>query len=275
MGLYIIDAPPRTGKTCYMTYKACEIAFDRSRTRLMQQELNSKIENGFTNIKTIPQHCVSASYNITLRKFGYSPRQSRRINPYKLGFANPYVEVHFNIPYECIFIDEAQRYLNSRMSQYYPDWQSRWFEQHGHNFLDIYMATQRFDLIDLNVRRLSKVIEIVEMSVQKDGFGKPCRIIWRLRTFDNSELYDMYISHGRRATELYTESFEVADFNVFNCYDCRSCKPLFYDGHLKQDIDYDLPEITDETFDGYVEYLKKYSDEYQDKFYIKRSCKVA
>lgn len=109
----IIFAPPRTGKTLYMSSVARNVAFDRQRTRAMQNEILLKRASGFENLQTIPPHCVSANYDLCLRKFGYRPRLSRRINPFRLGFANPLVETHFNFPYECIFITEAQRRLNN------------------------------------------------------------------------------------------------------------------------------------------------------------------
>ena len=66
--------------------------YNRERNRQMQLELISKQQNGFTNIKTIPLHCVSANYEVKGRKFGYSRRISRLINPYRLGFKNKYVK---------------------------------------------------------------------------------------------------------------------------------------------------------------------------------------
>ncbi len=268
--LTILTASPRTGKTCYMTYKAITIGFDRSRTRLMQREIAYKQSCGFTSIKTMPEHCISANYDITLRKFGYSPRYSRRINPYRLGFSNPYVKTHFNFPYECICITEAQKYFNSRMSLYYPDWQSRWFEQHGHNDIDVFMDTQRPDLIDANIRSLSQYIEIMKLTTEKDPFGMPCRLIWNIRRFDNCWLYDEYLKSGKRDKSCYTSDVEIADCNVFACYDYQSCKPKFYDGHFNQDFDYLQSEITDDTLEDYVRILKKFDDELPDKFYIKK-----
>ena len=38
----IIFAPPRTGKTCFMTYLLNEAAFNGSRTKSMERELKSK-----------------------------------------------------------------------------------------------------------------------------------------------------------------------------------------------------------------------------------------
>ena len=99
-----------------MTHLLNEIMFDRERNRMMVREIMQKKQNGFSELVTIPQHCVSANYDITGRKFRYSPRYNRRINPYRLGFANNFVETHFNFPYEAIGITEAQKYLNSRMA---------------------------------------------------------------------------------------------------------------------------------------------------------------
>ena len=268
----IIFAPPRTGKTCFLTHTACVTAFDRQRNRAMQNEIASKIANGFDGIHTIPTHCVAANYDIIMRKFGYRPRLSRRINPYRLGFANPYVQTHFNLPYECICITEAQKYLNSRMSAYFPDWQSRFYEQHGHNNLDFFLDTQRPMLIDINIRELSQYIEIVALDKRYDDFGRVCRLKWHIRRIDNSGLFDKYMSSGKQDASCYTSDIVIADYNVFDCYDSQSCKPKFYDGHLQDDFDYEQARPTDETLDGYVRYLQEFDDELPDNFYIKRKA---
>ena len=205
-----------------MTHIANTFAFDRNRNSIMAHELANKINNGFDNIKTIPQHCVSANYDMVFRKFRYSPRYNRRINPYKLGFANPFVETHFNFPFEVICITEAQKYLNSRMSSYYPDWQSRFYEQHGHNNLDIFMDTQRPMLIDKNIRELSKFTEIIKLDIEYNDFGKPCELTWELRHIDNSSLFDIYMESGKKDKSCYTTEFVSAGYNVFECYDSQS-----------------------------------------------------
>lgn len=266
----IIFAPPRTGKTCFLTHMACETAFDRQRNKAMQSEIQSKMANGFDGIQTIPTHCVSANYDIIMRKFGYRPRLSRRINPYRLGFANGFVATHFNIPYEAIFIQEAQCYLNSRMSAAFPAWQSRWYEQHGHNNLDIWLDVQRPMLIDVNIRELSKFIEIVKLDKRYDDFGRVCRLKWHIRRIDNSGLFDKYMSSGKRDKSCYTADTVIADYNVFDCYDSQSCKPKFYDGNFHRDFDYKQSEPTDETFDGYKRFLHEFGDELPDKFYTRR-----
>ncbi len=266
----IVFAPPRTGKTLYMTHKARETAFDRERTKLMQRDILMKQASGFAGIQTIPPHCVSANYGMSLRKFRYSPRYNRRINPYRLGFANALVDTHFNIPREAIFITEAQKYLNSRMSMYFPDWQSRWYEQHGHNDIDIWLDTQRPMLIDVNVRELAQFKEICGIEVKKDIFGLPCWTAFDIRSIPNSSAFDKYMNSGKSDKSCYTEFTEIADYCVQLCYDHQSCKPKFYDGHMNADFDYDADEPTEQTIDGYIKYLEDNDDELPTGFYTKR-----
>ena len=246
--------------------------YNRERNRQMQLELISKQQNGFTNIKTIPLHCVSANYEVKGRKFGYSRRISRLINPYRLGFKNKYVKTHFNLPYEVIGITEAQKYLNSRLSKYYPDWQSRWYEQHGHDDINIFLDTQRPMLIDVNVRELAQFIEIVKLTLHKNKFGKIIGMTWKIRKIENSSLFDRYMASGKKDIDCYTEEEVTADYNVFECYDHQSCKPKFYDGHMDEDIDYKEATPIEENIEGYIKYIKENDDEMPDDFLQKRAA---
>lgn len=271
MAITITFAPPGYGKTCFNTHMANLAAFDRSRTRAMQAEIFNKQQNGFNAIKTVPAHCVSANYDITLRKFGYRPRASRRINPYKLGFANPYVETHFSLPHEFIVITEAQKYFNSRLAMYYPDWQSRFFEAHRHNDMDIFLDTQRPMLIDVNIRELSCFIEIIKLDISYDRFGMPSGLKWRIRRIENSSLFERYMLSGKKDKNCYMEDIVKADYNVFSCYDSQSCKPKFYSGHFTDDFDYNTFEPRGETIEDYIKYLEANDDELPHGFYRKRS----
>ncbi len=270
----IIFAPPRTGKTCFMTHVANGYAFNKARNRAMAREIVGKIQSGFDGIKTVPIHCVSANYDMTFKRYRYSPRFSRRINPYRLGFDNPFVKTHFNLPYEVICITEAQKYLNSRLSMYFPDWQSRWYEQHGHNDLDVYLDTQRPMLIDVNIRELSQFIEIVKLDIAYNDFGKPCSLTWHIRRIENSSLFDKYMASGKQDKTCYTEEVITADYNVFACYDSQCCKPKFYQGHFDEDFDYKQSEPTAQTLEGYIRYLEENDDELPEGYYQKRG-KVA
>ncbi len=264
----IVFGPPGAGKTCLMTHLGVQECFNRERTYLMKQEILHKNSTGFN--LSIPLHTLSSNYDIIAHKFGYSPRFSRRINPYRLGFNNNFVETHFNIPYECICITEAQKYLNSRMSMYFPEWQSRWYEQHRHNNLDIFLDTQRPMLIDVNIRELSSFIEIVNLSISNDKYGRIKKLKWKVRLIENSSLFDRYMSSGKKDKDCYIEKEIIADYNVFDCYNSQNCKPKFYEGHMNEDFDIDLSKLTDDSFDGYVKFLQEFDDELPDNYYTKR-----
>ena len=267
----IIFAPPRTGKTCFMTHILNLHAFDKLRNKQMRQEIMSKNANGFN--LTIPKHCVSSNYDITFRKYGYSPRFNRRINPYRLGFDNEFVKTHFNYPYEVIGITEAQKYLNSRMSMYFPEWQSRWYEQHGHNNLDIYLDTQRPMLIAVNIRELAQFVEIIKLTIFRDNYRKICKLQWKIRIIENSSLFDKYMSSGKQDKSCYIEEVVEADYNVFNCYDSQSCKPKFYAGHFEEDFDINESKPIEDSLLGYIKYLEENDDELPEGYYQSRTTK--
>lgn len=271
--ILIISGPPGAGKTCLLTYIACMRAFDRRRNRQMQLEILNKQSNGFSEISTIPDHTVSANYDIRLKKFGYMARQSRRINPFRLGYRNPDVKTHFNIPYESIFITEAQKYLNSRMSSSYPDWQSRWYEQHRHNNLDIFLDVQRPMLIDVNIRELSQFIDVVKLDVKYNECNQPSRLRWTVRYIENNGLLEKYLASGKTDKSCYAEKKIVADFNVFACYDSQNCKPKFYDGHIGKDFDYVVFPTLEESAESYIRYLKEFDDEMPQNFYKQKGAK--
>ena len=66
------------------------------------------------------------------------------------------------------------------MSMYFPEWQSRWYEQHGHDSLGIYLDTQIPMLIDVNIRELASFIEIVKLKVYYDDFNKVKKLKWTI-----------------------------------------------------------------------------------------------
>lgn len=267
----IIFAPPRTGKTCFMTHCLNTYAFDKERNSLMRHEIINKNANGFN--LTIPKHCVSSNYDIEFHRFGYSPRHNRRINPFRLGFKNEFVKTHFNYPYEAIGITEAQKYLNSRMSMYFPEWQSRWYEQHGHNNLDILLDTQRPMLIDVNIRELAQFVEIMKLKIYYDDYGKVKKLKWTIRRIDNSSLFERYMASGKQDKSCYKEETVTANYNVFALYSSQSCKPKFYDGHFDEDFDINESKPIDNSLQGYKNYLIENDDELPEGYYQARTTK--
>jgi len=264
----IIFGVPRAGKTALMTHFLNQAIFDREHYKQMRNAISHKNDGGFN--LTTPSHCVLANYDVVGRKFGYRPRLSRRINPFRLGYKNDKVETHFIEPFSVIGITEGQKYLNSRLSMFYPDWQSRWYEQHGHNNYDIYIDVQRPKLIDVNIRELACFIEIVSKKNRHDKNGNIKSIVWKVRCFDGSAELDQYFNSGKQDGSTYTEKTIVANYNVHDCYNSQMCKPKFYEGHIGSDFDTKEHEPLIENVDGYIKYLQELDDELPVNFYDKR-----
>ena len=255
----IIFGPPRIGKTAFMVNWLNNVAYDFERNRMMQQSIRYKNENGFN--LTVPQHAVSANFEIKFSKQGYRRREARIINPFRLGFANDEVKTHFTLPYETIGIMEAQKYYNSRAYKTFKDWQSRFYEQHGHNNINILMDTQRPGLIDINIRALANFVEICKLNVKENANGRFESVTWKIRIIENVGLLERYLSSGRQDRATFTESKVVSNVNVFKLYDSMNCEPKFYAGHFDDDFDLNYGFDFGGTKEDYIRFLDVYDDE--------------
>lgn len=267
----IIFGVPGAGKTALLTHLLNQYIFDFDYISKMQNEIQLLNSTGFN--LTIPEHCVASNYPITFNKFGYSDRHNRIINPFKLGFVNGKVPVHSTLPFEVIGISEAQEYFNSRMSAYYPDWQSRFYEKHRHNNLTIFLECQRPDLIDVNVRFFCSFLEVVDLKIKTDRQGRIVGLVWKTRYFENMKKYEKYVNSGGQAKDTYVVQKFVADYNVFDLYDSQAEKPRFYKKLFAGDFDLEYSKPLEKSLAGFKEY-QKYEINVPDGFYSRRSSNL-
>lgn len=272
MAITIIFGKPRVGKTAYMTWLARGVMFDRERwlnmVRAIEPLSRSRIERGLKPY-TLPRHCVYANYDIVGRKQGYTPRKSMRINPFRLGYqddTNKHIKLHVLPSYALLVITEGQKYFNSRKSLKYPDWQSRYYEQHGHDDLDVLIDVQRPALIDVNIRELSRFTEIVKKTDHINKYGKQYQK-WTVRHFEDCFALDRYLASAKKDTTTYTEEVVSSDRNVHEMYNSKMCRPKHFAHKLFNDFEVKEHEPLEETIQGMLKHLEEVDDELPTGFY--------
>lgn len=147
------------------------------------------------------------------------------LNGFYFGLENNDVPVMHVPPYSKIFLSEVQRYYDSRKSKSLPDFVSRLFEMHRHNFFDIYLDLQRIGLLDLNIRDLAaKIIEVCGMEHETDSLGSIISTTWTCHEFSNWEEFDKYLNGNVKKVK----TIKYSNFgNIFNCYDSYNYQTEF------------------------------------------------
>lgn len=153
-------------------------------------------------------------------------------NPWKMALPTRKNDVHLFFPCSKIYIDEAQRFYNSRLFQKFPTAVSRFFELHRQWDLDITLIAQRAGLIDLNIRELAEeLIYVEDLNTEVGTLGNLIKATWRVRKFTNNADLEHYLDgHKELGQEEIIESTE----NLFKFYDTKFFKFLFLNQRRSQ-----------------------------------------
>lgn len=219
-----IFGQPGAGKTAYLTALALKYlgntpeAWELKKNCIEQvQSFNSQ---GF-NYSVPDRPPVFSNYPISAH-IGYKHRRdSYYIDGFRLGFENEFVRTIPVLPGSKIFMTEVQRYYNSRNSSELPDWVSRYFEEHRHFGLDIYLDLQRLLLLDINIRELAeRIAQVVGVKHETDYIGNVLQSEFTLRVWQDAASAEMYIKDkSLNNFDLIKETFKG---NVFDSYKSRS-----------------------------------------------------
>ena len=185
------------------------------------------------------------------------------LSPYHLGLAeegeNPY-PVQFFPPYSLLVIPEAQRYFDARQSGTFPTRVSGFFEKHRHQKLDIIIESQRPDLIDANIKRLTHLfIEMRGVENETNFAGRVLSTTWHTREFTSWNSVNDYISG--KATSDYTDKVIHHKGNIFAAYNSYACAQEFFPKAKNGETSYDYLASYSEAMQagfpkGYEEYYK-------------------
>lgn len=233
----IICGEPGNGKTALMTYfavqKMTEEGYDYWTSSC--NRINELYTGGFNNLRYLPQfHTVYSDYVI---KNEWLNVQSYYCDGFKVGLPNPFFDTMFFAPYSQIFLDEAQKYYDSRMSKYIRECVYRFYQLHRHNHLDIYMTCQRLGNIDLNIRDIARrIIYVEKLDITKDDFGRIIKLQWHTVEFSCLKYAEAYLDNNNKSVEFDKKTYEY-EGNIFDYYGSYSNEPVFYDGNYERNYD--------------------------------------
>ncbi len=220
----IVFGKPGSGKTAYMTADAVGYMNNSAACLKLLEDSRSQIValQSFTMPEVSP---VYSNYPITV-PYGYGrQRVSYYVDGFHLGFDNLNVPVLHLPPSSRIYLAEAQRYYNSRNSKDFPEWVSRYFEEHRHYGLNIMLDVQRPGLIDVNIRELcERFVEVLELKHEKDESGNIVTTTFVLREYTDWKFVEKSLAGDENVGQLIAERFEG---NVFEHYKSKSYFDVF------------------------------------------------
>lgn len=226
MAIKMVFGVPGSGKSAFMTFQELGFmggapAFNalRSCNGLIRQLNDSGFKLELPSVK----HLAFSDW--TVLKDPYTKITNNEIDGFRLGLPNKRHDTLFIPPFSKIFLDEAQKYLNSRRR--IATYISRFYEMARHFYIDILLASQRPALIDLNVRELADTVIKIERMEHEYKHEMLTRTEWIVREFENCAAAIRYIESGEKGKAGEKKSY-VYDGNIFRHYDAHNFFPLMF-----------------------------------------------
>lgn len=247
----MICGVPGAGKSSYMAYLAVQSMLDGGTNyRACKRELLQLNESGTQYAPPPQHHCVYSDNSV---HFGRRLR-TYWLDGFTIGLANPFFASTFLPPYSAVFLDEAQRYYDSRMSRYLRDEVYHWYQFHRHMDYSVYLACQRPANIDVNIRALAeRVIVLEQCKTTENDYGQVCKVVWLGREFASADSAESYLLNSDKC-DTGKEFRAECDFDIFSCYNSKSCRPAFYADNYYTKIDYYTEQGYEFTLSSFVEY---------------------
>ncbi len=217
----IVYGAPGAGKDAYLTKTIHDIYFNSGYEIFDDcvNQINLLNENRRYKL-TLPDRVpIYTDFDVNVQ-IGYNEFYKPYFaNGFYIGLENENVEVLYLAPGSKLFLTEVQRYYDSRKSNTFPDWVSRYFEMHRHYGIDIYLNLQRLSLLDLNIRQLAGRFVLIENLEHKfDDVGRIVSSQWHCKEFDNYADVDLFCESHKKTFDSTSYSYTGDIFESFNSY---------------------------------------------------------
>lgn len=213
------------GKSAFLTYQIKNLYLNHGDEKLafcksMIAQINLKRQKKLSYPKKPP---IYANFDVTITKPDGTVFKPHRIDGDDIGLNLPNGETNYKYfpPGSAIFIDEAQNYFNSKGD--IKREVSAFFEQHRHNYLDIWLATQRGILINKDIRGICQDFkQILSLENEVSIFGTITQTTWHVKEFTEKYEFEKYLdTDGADDCKCDVMTY-INKGNIFDCYDSHS-----------------------------------------------------
>lgn len=232
----IISGKPGKGKTLYAIYLMMLSSAVNGYKRYLKscKEIQYLNSCGYNFSYPQQKHVTYFNGQARISMSGRPVKNIYTFNPWKLALPTRTNDVQLFFPYSDLFIDEAQRFYNSRLYQKFPQCVSRLYELHRQWGLTITLICQRPGLIDLNIRQLAEeLIWIEDVELIEGSSGNLLKATWKLRKFTSNADLERYLDGHKELGEI--ETVECTE-NLYKFYDTFFFKFLFLNRRKNQDF---------------------------------------
>lgn len=264
-----VSGKKRTGKTSYVVARIEneDMQYFNDRYDNAVSYIKEKNKNEGLNLTLPPQrHVVSANFDIYRN---YPDMNSYHISGFEFGVPHPKApEVKKLIPYGVYAFDECQRYWDSKENKSLPPWVSQAFELSGHIFVDIFLISQRYMRVHVDIRQIVDVFTLIQgcehtfivhgKKIKSKKFlsnGKLIKTRWTGRQFEEESEIEAYISgENKKAGKKFSYEFYG---DIRQHYDPYNYSCDFEDNHKNYEYDSDIKDERPASWDNYRKEQKK------------------
>ncbi len=244
---HIFFGEQRSGKTLYLAYLANIQAYDPVKLSACYNKIDMLNSMGYNLSK--PKHITFTDFDLEIHSYRKAVEMNYWIDGFYLGLPH-YVVKNKKLTYRTMFLppniniylDEGNKYFDSRNRDIMPDYRKRWNELLGQWGTELYMVCHRPMLVDSCIRDLSDFREFLKTDLDYDYFGNISKAIIHTRYYPTSKDAMAYIDNG-----IITENVTEEDI-VIDCTRPFLNVPKYYDTHFydkaflrfAEDRDFDL-----------------------------------
>ncbi len=218
----IIFGAPGTGKSTLNTYFLIEEYWRQGASLLSDTcekiaELNTERKAALSYPSRPP---IYADFKISIKTGYCMTYEPYYIDGYHMGLDNASVDVLHLAPNAKVHLSECQRYYDSRRSNTFPEWVSRFYEMFRHYDGDVTLDIQRANLVDINIRDLCRrFIEVQKMEHTQDELGRIIKTRFTVREFGSYAEVEGYINKTFRG---YATRYYEYIGNIFESFDSKA-----------------------------------------------------